>query len=73
MQDEDTTEIRGASMLLLTILVAPLVMMGYVALTLLFFLPLLGLRRMFPHRSTPGVVRWDGEPGRYAAVGNLST
>jgi len=33
---------------LVGVFVAPLVMAGYVGLTVLLFLPLLGLRRMFP-------------------------
>ena len=40
--------LRGSRLLLTAgILVAPLVITGYVGLTLLLFLPLLGLRRMF--------------------------
>ena len=43
--------LRGGRLLLLGILLAPLVMAVYVGLTVLLFLPLLGLRRMFPRRS----------------------
>jgi hypothetical protein len=58
--------LRGSHLRLLAILVAPLVMAGYVGLTVLLFLPLLGLRRMFPRRSTSSLIRgvgnlWDAE------------
>jgi hypothetical protein len=74
MQYEDTIEIRGVTsvrgsfLLLLGILAAPLVMTGYVGLTVLLFLPLLGLRRMFPRLSTPAFVRWDGNAPRHSGV-----
>jgi hypothetical protein len=68
---ERMISLRGSRLLLLGILVAPLVMAGYVALTVLLFLPLLGLRRIFRRRSTPAVVRWDGDAPRYSGVGNL--
>ena len=55
--------LRGSLLLLLGIVVAPLVMAGYVGLTVLLFLPLLGLRWMFRGRSMPAVVRWDGHAG----------
>jgi len=67
---ERMISLRGSRLLLLGILVAPLVM-GYVGLTVLLFLPLLGLRRMFRRRSTPAVVRWDGDAPLYSGVGNL--
>jgi hypothetical protein len=57
---ERMISLRGSRLLLLGILVGPLVMAGYVGLTVLLFLPLLGLRRIFRRRSTPAVVRWDG-------------
>lgn len=42
----------GSSLLLMAgILVVPSVIAGYVGLTALLFLPLLGLRRMFPRTS----------------------
>ena len=69
---ERMISLRGSRLLLLGILVAPLVMVGYVGLTVLLFLPLLGLRKMFRRRSTPAVVRWDGDPPRYSGVGNFS-
>ena len=62
--------LRGSGLLLLGILVAPLVMAGYAGLTVLLFLPLLGLRRMFPRRSTSSVLRWDGNAPD-SGVGNL--
>ena len=62
---------RGSRLVLLGTLAAPLVMAGFVALTVLLFLPLLGLRWIFRRRSTPAVVRWDGDPPRYPGVGNL--
>jgi hypothetical protein len=54
---------------LLGVLAAPLVMTGYVALTVLLFLPLLGLRRVF--RGRFAIVRWDSDPARCSGVGNL--
>jgi hypothetical protein len=68
---ERMMSLRGSRLLLLGILVAPLVMAGYVGLTVLVILPLLGLRRMFRRRSVPAVVRWDGDAPRYSGVGNL--
>jgi hypothetical protein len=68
---ERMMRLRGSRLLLLGILVAPLVMAGYVGLTVLFFLPLLGLRRMFPRRSTSSVRRCDGNAPLYSGVGNL--
>ena len=56
---ERMNSLRGGRLLLLGILVGPLVIAGYVALTVLLFLPLLGLRRIFRARSTPAVVYWD--------------
>ena len=58
-------------LLMVRILVVPLVITGYVGLTVLLFLPLLGLRWMFSRRSTPAVVRWDGGAPLYSGVGNL--
>ena len=63
---ERMISLRGSRLVLLGILV----MAGYVGLTVLLFLPLLGLR-MFRRQSTPAVVRWDGDPPRYSGVGNL--
>jgi hypothetical protein len=50
---------------------APLVMAGFVVLTLLLFLPLLGLRWMFRGPSMPAVVRWDGDAPCHAGVANV--
>jgi hypothetical protein len=61
--------LRGIPLRLLGILVAALLMAGYVGLTVVLFLPLLGLRRMFRHRSTP--VRWDGDAPRHSGVRTL--
>ena len=62
----------GRRLLLMAgIFVAPLVITGYVGLTVLLFLPLLGLRRMFPRRSTSSVLRWDGNTPLDSGVGNL--
>ncbi len=47
------------------VVAAPLVVAGYVALTMMFVLPLLGLRWMFPYRFTASVLPWYGETGRY--------
>jgi hypothetical protein len=68
---ERMISLRGSRVLLLGILGAPLVMAGYVGLTVLLFLPLLGLRWIFRRRSTSAVVRWDGDAPRYSGVGNL--
>jgi hypothetical protein len=68
---ERMISLRGGRLLLLAIVVAPLVMAGFVGLTVLLFLPLLGLRRMFRRRPTPAVVRWDGDASRYSGVVNL--
>src|SRR5438128_12300356 len=66
---ERMISLRGGRLVLLGILAAPLVMAGYVGLTGLLFLPLLGLRRMFRRRSTPAVVRWAGIAPSYSDVG----
>jgi hypothetical protein len=63
--------LRGGGLLLMGILVASLAMAGYVGLTVLLFLPLLGLRRMFPRRSTSSVRRWDGNAPVYSGVADL--
>jgi hypothetical protein len=68
---ERMISLRGSRLLLLAILVAPLVMAGYVGLAVLVFLPLLLLRRIFRRPSMPAVVRCDGDPRRYSGVGNL--
>ena len=60
----------GSRLLLFGILVAPLMMAGYLGLTVLFFLPLLGLRRAFPRRSTSSVLPWDGNAPLDSGVGN---
>ena len=57
--------------LMACILVAPFVIAGYVGLTVLLFLPLLGLRRMFSRRSAPAVVGWDGDGPLCPGVGSL--
>ena len=67
---ERMMSLRGNRLLLLGILAVPLVMAGYVGLTVLLFLPLLGLRMIFRRRSTPAVVRWDGDAPGYSDVGN---
>jgi hypothetical protein len=67
---ERMVSLRGGRLLLLGIILAPLVMAGYVGLTLLLFLPLLGLRRMFPRRSASSICRRDGNAPLYPGVGN---
>ena len=64
---ERMISLRGSRLVLLGILV----MAGYVGLTVLLFLPLLGLRRIFWRRSTSAVVRWDGDAPRSSGAGNL--
>ena len=69
---ERMSGLRGSRLLLMAgILVAPLVITGYVGLTVLLFLPLLGLRAMFPRRSTPSLLRPDGNAPLYSGGGNL--
>ena len=63
--------LRGSRLLLLVIVVGPLVLAGVVGLTLLLFLPRLGLRWMFRGPSMPAVVRWDGDAPCHAGVANL--
>jgi hypothetical protein len=64
------TFLRGSRLLLLGILLAPLVVAGYVGLTVLLFLPLLGLRTMFPRRSMSSVC-WDDNSPLDSGVVNL--
>jgi hypothetical protein len=66
---ERMRSLRDGLLLLLGILLAPLAMAAYVGLTLLLFLPLLGLRRVFPRRST-SVLRWDGDTPLDSRVGS---
>ncbi len=68
---ERMISLRGIPLLLLGILLAPLVMAGYVGLTVLLFLPLRGMRRMFPRRSRSSVLRWDDNTPLDSGVGNL--
>jgi hypothetical protein len=58
---ESMIGLRVSLLPLVGILVAPLLMAGYVGLTVVLFLPLLGLRRMFRRGSIPAVVRRDGD------------
>jgi len=68
---ETMSGLRGSRLLLIAgILVAPLVIMGYVGLTVLLFLPLLGLRRMFPRRYTPSRLCPDDDAPPYSGVAN---
>ena len=66
---ERMVSLRGSRLLLLGVLVAPLVTAGYVGLTVLLFLPLLGLRRMFPRGAT--FHRSDDNAPLCSGVGNL--
>ena len=68
---ERMISLRGGRLLLLGILVGPLVMAGYLALTVLLFLPLLALRGIFRARSKPAVVHWDNDGPRYSGMANL--
>ena len=47
------------------VVAAPFVIAGYLALTMMFVLPLLGLRWLFPYRSALSIP-WYGEIGRYS-------
>ena len=46
------------------VVAAPLVIAGYIALTMMFVSPLLGLRWLFPYRSIASIRPWYGEIGR---------
>jgi RNA recognition motif-containing protein len=71
-------DLRGGRLLFVAGLVAaPLVITGYVGLTLLVFLPLLGLRMIFPRRRSSGFMRSRRQEGGKESVmklfvGNLS-
>ena len=54
------------------VVAAPFVIAGYVGLTMMLILPLLGLRWMFPYRSTPSAAAWYGEALCCADAGSLS-
>ena len=54
------------------VVVAPFVIAGYVGLTMMLVLPLLGLRWMFPDRSTPSAAAWYGEALRFSDAGSLA-
>ena len=65
------SDLRGSRLQLIAgILVAPLVIMGYVGLTVLLLLPLLGVRRMFPRRYMPSRLCPDGNAPLYSGVAN---
>ena len=70
-RDEREIWLRGSRLLLLGIVAGPVVIAGYVGLTGLLFLPLVGLRWMFRGPSMPAVVRWDGDAPCHAGVANL--
>ena len=54
------------------VVAAPFVIAGYVALTMMFILPLLGLRWLFPYRSIAVIPPWYGDIGRSSGdVGSL--
>ena len=68
---ETMSGLRGNRLLLIVgILVAPFVIMGYVGLGVLLFLPLLGLRRMFPRRHTASRLCPDDDAPLYPGVPN---
>ena len=46
------------------VMAAPFVIAGYLALTMMFVLPLLGLRWLFPNRSMASIPPGYGEIGR---------
>jgi hypothetical protein len=48
------------------VVAAPFVIAGYVALTMMFILPLLGLRWLFPYRSIASIPPWSGEIARFS-------
>jgi hypothetical protein len=43
------------------VVAAPFVIAGYLALTMMFVLPLLGLRWLFPYRFIASIPPWYGE------------
>ena len=62
--------LRGRLLGVLGILVAPFVITGYVGLTVLLVLPLLGLRSI-PRRLTASTLRSDRNAPLYSGVGSL--
>jgi len=69
---ETMSGLRGNRLLLIVgILVAPFVIMGYVGLGVLLFLPLLGLRRAFPRRHAPSRLCPHDDAPLYPGVPNL--
>jgi hypothetical protein len=46
------------------VVAAPFVIATYVALTMMFILPLIGLRWLFPNRPIASIPSWSGEVGR---------
>jgi len=68
---ETMSGLRGNRLLLIVgILVAPFVIMGFVGLGVLLFLPLLGLRRIFPRRHMPSRLCPDDNALLYPGVPN---
>jgi hypothetical protein len=63
--------VRGSRLLLIVgTVAASLVIMVYVGLGGLLFLPLLGLRRMFPRRHTPSRLCPNDDASLYPGVPN---
>ena len=54
------------------VVAAPFVIAGYLGLTMMLVLPLLGLRWMFAYRSIPSAAAWYGEPLGSPDAGSLS-
>lgn len=49
-------------------LVAPVVITGYVGLTILLYFPLLGLRKIFPRHAIPPIPRRDRNARLYPRI-----
>ena len=67
---EGMVGVRGRLLPMAGILVAPVVITGYLGLAVLLVLPLLRLRSIFRRRPTASILRPDAP--LYSGVGNLS-
>ena len=57
---------KGRAVAVGGVVAAPFVIAGYLALTMMFVLPLVGLRWLFPNRFIASIPSWYGESGRSA-------
>lgn len=66
-----TSGFREGGLLLVQMLVTPLVIVGYVGLAAVLFLPLCGIRQMLSRRSTRMVVRGIDDVPLCPGLGNV--